>query len=267
MRLLNHPSLHHNPSPATQWGPADKPVLIVDGVPYGLRQLSEKVSGLSAYVVGARERDLPRLATFLDAEYLHFYELPANDLAALALIARLRHLKIHWNTKLETLDHIGSLGKLETLVLIDTPKIKDLSPLTRLAKLAALEFSGGIWNKNHAESLEPIAMIPGLEELVLTNLRVGEGGLRPLANCKALRRLGLSNQFETADYAFLSVTLRQVECDYFSPWVRVELPNGNDTMIIGKRKFLNSKLDVEKIAAFEQQFRLLQAQFSTAPSF
>jgi hypothetical protein len=265
MQRLEHPSLMRAiPWPDTKWTARDKPILIVDGELYPMRALSRTVSGNAAYVVGAGDREVSALGTLVDVEFLRFYELRAARLEPLSQIQRLRHLKIEWDTKLRELDAIAALENLETLIVIDTPKVRDLSPLKALTHLAALEYSGGIWNKQHADSLEPLASLPKLEELVLTNLRVQSGGLTPLARCRSLRTLRLSNQFDTEDYAFLSVALPQVQCDSFHPWVPVELSNGADTMITGRRKpFLNSSTDGARIAAYERAFRALQAKFAS----
>jgi hypothetical protein len=267
MQRLEHPSLRSNRWPDTKWTAADKPVLIVDGALYRIRSLSQAVSGHAAYAVGVTDRELPALGSSLDVEFLHLYELRAANLAPLSAIPRLRHLKVEWNTKLTQLDAIGALAHLETLILVDTPKVRDLSPLRALSALSALEYSGGIWNKQHAMSLDPLASLPTLEELTLTNLRVDAGGLRPLAGCKSLKTLTLSNQFDTEDYAYLSVALPDVQCASFQPWVRASLTNGLDTMITGRRKpFLNSATDAPRIAAYEDAFRKLQAQFASDPA-
>jgi hypothetical protein len=265
MQRLQHPSLRFNPWPDTQWTATDKPVLIVDGAAHRIKALSRTVSGDAAYVVGVGDRELAKLAPLLDVRFLHFYELRAADLSPLSAIRNLAHLKIHWNTKLRELHAIGQLQNLETVALVDLPKVKDLSPLTALSELAALEYSGGIWNRQHAVSLDPIAALPKLEELALTNLRVESRGLRPLAQCRCLKTLVVSNQFETEDYAYLSVALPQVQCGSFAPWVRVEHPNGADTMITGRKKpFLNSKTEASRIASYEEAFRRLQAQFASS---
>ncbi len=267
MQRLEHPSFRFNQWPDTKWGARDKPILIVDGTLHRIKSLSQTVSGQAAYVVGVGDRELPKLAAFLEVKFLHFYELRAVDLSSLSAIPHLRNLKIHWSTKLIALDAIGQLRGLESLVLVDVPKVRDLSPLEALSELAALEYSGGIWNPNHAVSLAPIASLPKLEELALTNLRVESGGLRPLGQCRSLKTLALSNQFDTEDYAYLSVALPQVQCQSFAPWVRVNHSDGKDTMITGRRKpFLNSKEDAAKIAAYEEAFRRLQRQFASNPA-
>ncbi len=137
--------------------------------------------------MGAGEREVAELGRLLDVEYLQLYELRANNLTPLSSIARLRHLKINWNTKLTSLDTISGLRQLKRSPdLEDTPKILYLDPLAQLTNLEALEYSGGIYFKQHqAESLEPLVKLPNLKELTLIYVRVKNGGLRPLAHCKS----------------------------------------------------------------------------------
>lgn len=268
MQRLDHPRLRFNPWPGTKWTAEDKPILIVDGVLHKVRSLPATIRGEAAYAVGMSDRNLAKLAAALDVELLHFYELRAADLSPLTTVRRLRYLKIHWNTKIVDLSAVGELRTLETLILVDTPKIRQLEPLMHLSALAALEYSGGIWNRNHAASFDPLAALPNIEELVLTNLRVESGGLRPLAQCRSLKRLTVSNQFDTEDYAYLSVALPQVQCQSFAPWIRVSHTNGFDTMIIGKRKpFLNSKVDYAKIIKYEAAFQRMQEKFASNDVF
>lgn len=184
--------------------------------------------------------------------------------APLASVRGLRHLAIRWNTKVSDLSPVGRISSLETLILEDTPKVMDLAPLAGLHALTAMEFSGGIWNKNHAISLEPLSRLPALEELHLLNLVLGTGGLRPLALCSKLKTLLVSNQFETEDYAFLSVRLPNTECRMFAPYVRLDEPiEGKDVMVVGKRKpFLSSTLDAKRLARYVRKFEQRRAEFS-----
>jgi hypothetical protein len=92
-------------------------------------------------------------------------------------------------------------------------------------------------------------------------------GLRPLAHIRTLRRLELSNQFDTEDYAYLSVHLPQATCDKFAPFVRLPQPfeDGRDVMVVGRRKpFLSSQIDAAKLRRYDERFSELRRQFATA---
>ena len=117
-----------------------------------------------------------------------------------------------------------------------------------------------MWNKNTADSLEPIGGLSVLEELRLTNVRVLDGGLRPVARCSALRSLVVSNQFPTADYAYLSVALPETSCDMFAPYVEPSLALGESiVMVVGSGKpFLHAVDDAARLERYATAFRDLQ---------
>ena len=96
-------------------------------------------------------------------------------------------------------------------------------------------------------------------------MHVSEDGLRPIEVLKDLKELWLSNQFETIDYAYLSVKLPNTKCDSFKPYIKYDKPIGDrDTMITGKRKpFLNSLNDRTKIEKYERDFYKMVSDFSS----
>jgi len=171
-------------------------------------------------------------------------------------IRRLRELAIAWNPKLKDISPLGELRALTALRLDDTPRVFDLQPLAGLSSLVFLEFSGGIWNKNRVATLEPIGGLPQLQELVLTNLGVESGDLRPLGKCSNLLRLTVSNQFPTEDYAFLSVALANTECSMFAAYVKLQQPlAGKDVMVVGKGKpLLSTARDGPRLARYAAEF-------------
>lgn len=250
--------------PDVDWDPSDKPVVIADGVAHPLSTISDPFECSAAFVIGVNEKSFLRLCETVRTTSLHFYEMRVADLTPLSTFPKLEHLSIRWNTKVTDLSVLADLTRLRTLVLEDVPKVRDLAPLAALSRLTGLVFSGGIWNKNRARTLAPVASLPDLTDLSLTNLAVAEGGLRPLASCRRLRTLTLSNQFATEDYAFLSVRLPNVECEMLAPYVRLDSPiEDKDVMVVGRRRpFLNSKRDAERLAGYVDRFRKLQERFA-----
>ena len=258
--------LEHNPFPIDRrWDEADKPVLILGGEFHSIPSLNTRLTGTAAYIVGLNDKFAEAVPKLVTTEYMQFYEMRVCDLSFLETQTKLKHLSIRWNTKVVDLSPLANLTGIETLILEDTPKAHDLTPISRLGKLIDFKFSGGIWNKNTAQSLVPIAQCKALKYLILGNLKVLDGGLRPLAGCRSLEKLLLSNQFPTEDYAYLSVHLPNTECAEFSPYVRLERPiDGKDIMITGKRKpFLNSQMDKRKIEKYVAKFRQLQQEFGS----
>jgi hypothetical protein len=239
--------------------------IILDGKQIHLDSLSKRITGKVAYVGGLYEKSFSKFCSLVTAERLDFHDMRVADISALADMPRLRHLAIRWNTKLVSIGALRGL-RLRSLILEDTPRLRQLAPIATLGELRELRFSGGRNTPNIAESLAPIGKLQHLTHLELLNLRVRRGGLRPLASCRHLRRLELSNQFPTEDYAFLSVALPRTQCPMFSAWVRATLTE-EDVMIVGRRKpFLKSRIDREKIRHYERAFAKLRADFAATRS-
>jgi len=249
--------------PVPRWAEQERPVIIADGEAFRLKELRSAIRADRARVVGLRPADLERLGALLQTRALSLYDMQVEDLSPLRHLEGLEWLSLTWNTKVISLEPLAGLRSLTRLSISDTPKVRDLEPIGALRHLVALNYSGGIWNRATAETLEPLARLEALEELVLTNIKVLEGGLRPLAGCPGLRALDLSTQFETAEYAYLSVALPDVVCRHFAPYVPLEVGGMRaDVMVVGRRKpFLDSKRDSDRLARYVAEFERLQAGF------
>lgn len=143
------------------------------------------------------------------------------------------------------------------------PKVADLRPLASCNSLEILEYSGDIWNRNRAETLEPIGRLPSLKALRLLHIAVNSGGLEPLSEAKTLPEMELSNQFPTDDYAFPAAHLPHAECNLLRPYVKLESAiDGKDTMVVGRRKpLLNMKHDSAKLENYVREFEVLQRSY------
>jgi len=255
-----------NPFPDSEWSPAEKPLVVLDGATHSIQNLDRRIAGDTAYFVGVNQREFERAMDLVSARVIQFYEMRVPDTSALETHDEIVELAIQWNTKIADISSICRMSSLKSLVLVDTPKIIDLSPLASCDSLEVLEFSGGVWNKNRAESLEPIGMLPSLKSLRLLNIAVNSCGLRPLSKAKRLSELELSNQFPTGDYAYLSARLPHVNCEHFQPYVRLSSDiDGNDTMIVGRRKpLLNMKRDSARLENYVKEFAMLQRKYANS---
>ncbi len=252
--------------PPVDWGKKDLPVAIVDGHVRKVTEIDTPLEVEHVYVVSMKAKHFERFCQLVRPHTLQFNDMRVEDLSPLGQMSGLRQLAIRWNTKVRDLSFLLDLPLLETFVLDDTPKVRDLAPLTSLTGLTALAFSGGIWNKNRAESLEPIGALSKLRELELINIFVEQGGLKPIAACRKLEVMALSNQLPTEDYAYLAAKLPDVECDQLAPYVELDHAiDGKDVMVTGKRKpFLNARKDAERLARYVREFDALKARFRDA---
>lgn len=257
--------LTDNPFPeGDEWNREQGPIVVVDGRVFIVRKLNKRITGHMAYVVGVNQSEFDKLCTLLTANIVQFYEMRVDDVSSLAKVNPVQ-LGIQWNTKLASLDFVERIPDLKALVLIDNKKVTSLAPLSQLHSLEVFEYSGGMWNTQTAETLEPLAHIRSLRHLALTSFRVLEGGLYPLAALKELKELEVSNQFPTEEYAFLSVALPNTSCYLFSPYVKLNHPfdDGRDLMVTGKRKpFLSSKRDGARIKEYVARFKRMQEEYA-----
>lgn len=215
----------------------------------------------SAQAFGVNQTALKALCDRLDTKSLFIKGLTANDLSPLANIKNLEELNITWAHKFDNVSVLKDLPNLQSLTISDTKRWQDLSQLAG-AEITHLDVSGGMWNDNTFESLAPLADLPNLETLVLNAVKAKEGGLKPLAQCKSLKRLSLSYKFDTEDYAYLSVKLPDVDCDAFAPYVSWDHTPDDEVLVVGKRKpFLNRKKDEQRLAKYIADFDKLQMKF------
>ncbi len=239
-----------------------QPVLHLDGQLFEVPKLTEQVEGEAAFAAGTGQKDFEKICRFVRVRKLSFKGLRVTDLAPPAQIHGLRELQIWWATKLTSIDPLARLG-LRLLILEDTKRLSDLTPFARMQSLETLMYSGGVWSANLAQSLSPLADLQKLTELHLTNLKVMEGGLRPVAGCKNLRRLVLSLQFATADYAFLKAHLPGTECDAFVPYQKLGFDlDGRDVCVTRRRKpYLNSQKDAARLQRYVDRFLAMVDEF------
>lgn len=254
-------------APKTEIPESLRPSIVVDGQLFALQDLDgQKLKGDLALVGACNQKNIDSICDALDVSAIFFSEMRVADLSVIASISNLEHLGISWNTKASDLSFLGSLPDLKSLILQDTPKIFDLSPVSSLAKLNTLEFSGGIWNKNRAPTLLPIASLNQLTKLKLLNVKIEDGSLRPIAKLPSLTTLELANQFATKEFAYLAAKIPQVECQMLAPHIDLVAPiEGNDIMVVGSRKpFLNSTRDSARIAKYESEFAAMVREFQNS---
>ena len=238
--------------------------LFVHGDSKGLDRLDELRSLEALWVGNVNEAQLARIVARIAPLYLMFDGLRAADLSPLRRLGRLQALEIRWDTKVSDISFLSGLQALRLFALSHCPKVRDLSPLASLRDLEVLELSGGMWSTFKPETLRPLAALEKLWGLSLTNIRAGDESLEPIANLKRLRKLELSNQFPTREYARLSVALPNTECRHFQPYFEVNFGKGRQVMVTGKGKpVLSLPQDQARLDRYIGQFRALQDEFRT----
>jgi hypothetical protein len=154
----------------------------------------------------------------LQSLYLKWNGLQQLD--ALVESPTLRHLHLGSSGGIVSLAPLQALPDLAWFQIANAHKVGTLDDLAGLVQLEGLGFTGGDSQPATVPSLAPLAGLHGLRWLQLGALRAADGSLRPLGGLTGLRWLGLPNQFERAEFAWLSTRLPQTACDWLAPYAR-----------------------------------------------
>lgn len=262
MNLEHLAHASHRPETVSDLGTIATPPrrLAVFGDTGNMERLSEWPDLEEIWIHNASPKQFAGIAPLINPKLLSLYGVRVTGLEFLAEYGRLTAFALDWNTKVQSLEPLSGFTQLEFLSLEDVPKVRDLAPLSALTNLEGLQVSGGMWKVFKADSLEPLSALTGLQELQMVNVQVADNSLQPLSQLKSLRKLILSNQFPTEEYARLSVLLPHCACDMFRPYS--ELSDMGKVMITGKRKpFLDPQSDQAKIETYVVQWQALQDRF------
>ena len=242
--------------------PRDVRRLSILGGAKNLERLSEFQSLEALWVGDVKPDEFAKIVSMVDPEYLMLNGMRIEDLSALVRLRRLKALELIWNTRLTDIAFLRELPALRLLGISDCVKVRDINPIAAQNDLEVLDLSGGMWSVFRPETLQPLAGLTRLWGLSMTNIRVGDQSLEPVAGLKALRKLELSNQFPTLEYARLSVALPDTECTHFEPYFEVFHGRGETVMVTGKGKpVLTLPKDQARLDKYVAQFRALQEGF------
>lgn len=251
--------------PRSGMGEVDPPAISIDGHIVPLADLGDSVSGRVACIFGIKTpQEFEQICDALRVESLYVRDLKVADISAVTALSDLKRLAMYFAPKLADIGPLVALRGLEMLALWEAPALHDLDPLGHMDGLRSLQVSGGLTKPARIRTLNPVGNLAGLAELRMHNIKVDEGGLRPISGCKALKELSVSNQFPTEDYAYLSVHLPNTACDLFAPYTPLDSPlaDGRDVMVTGARKpFLSSAADVERLERYASEYAELQDRF------
>ena len=140
-------------------------------------------------------------------EVLRLYHITLESLDGIETLAETRDLTLEWATKIESLAPVFRMSALTTLSVFAFPRLRSLSGIEALSELTELNLSGNRASLKpplRLATIEPLARIPNLASLSLTNIRLEDDDITPLAACTKLRRLHLSLRFERRQLAFLA---------------------------------------------------------------
>ena len=215
------------------------------------------------WVYSVSQKELNMILELVNPKMLYIYNIRAEDLSLISLLTNLEILALEWNSKASTLWDLSKNEKLKALSIKDFSKLIDITSLQKSKRLKLLDLSGGDSNPLKLNNLESLESLSDLKYLGLSNIKVQDESLQPISKLKGLQELEISNEFPTEEYARLSITLPNVKCAHFKPYIFLLSPIGDkDTMVVGKRKpFLNSKVDKRRLEKYEEQYKVLQSKY------
>ena len=205
------------------------------------------------WVFGVNDKQLEKILSLLLPEELILQDCRVKDLRILESLDSLTTLLIHDNTKTERLWDISKNTQLTTLHLENFPKITSIAEVTDSNSIVKLAIEGSMWTNWKFDTLSDFGTMTQLKFLRLMCIKVADGSLFPLTRLTNLEELDLAYNFETREFARLSVYLTGTRCDRFSPFrVSKCYANGiltHDIEITGIRKpDLHSERDKDKVA-------------------
>lgn len=160
---------------------------------------------------------LETIAGLASLEELHIDGLRAADLGGLANLRRLRILHLERNGQATSLSFVERMPPLRALGIFGFIGVQDLAPLRSQPGLEALAVAGSMWTRMTVATLAPLASLTALRHLDLTNLRVRDESLAPLAGLARLETLRIAAFYPPGEFARLARALPKTDCLWFQP--------------------------------------------------
>lgn len=235
----------------------------IDGKTKNLKELLNFKELEKLWIYNINQKQFSQILNTINPKMLFVRHLRVEDLSLLESLTKLEVLYLYHNSKSTALWDMSKNKNLKSLFLNDISAITDYTFLKKASNLEFLNIFGGEGKPIKIENLKFLEPLTSLKHLGLTNLKVADESLEPLIKLENLKTLEISNQFNTEEYAMLSIYLSNTQCDKFNPYVlMVEPIEGKDLMVTGRRKpLLSSRKDEQRIKKYEEEFTKLQKKF------
>lgn len=167
-----------------------------------------------AWLSGVPERTMQLLSSLRRLESLVVFGYRAPTFSALRPLSTINSLAIVGSSQLRSLAGVEALLHLQSLLLVDCTRIKDLEPLRHLPELQTLILEGGISKELRLPSLWPLAPLVTLRRLRLASIRVDDRSLEPLQGLTQLRDVFFADVFPRNEFRRLAAALPQASGDW-----------------------------------------------------
>ena len=174
-------------------------------------------TGLRELAAGAPNQDyLEEIGSLENLEYLDLgWPVTATDLAPLGKLTKLRTLRIDSPRAISDFSVVATLPRLERLFISNAKNLRTLDFLRPLKdQLVALGVEGSMYTAQSIASLSPLEGF-ALEALFLTNTKLEDQDLSPIATMPNVRFLGTGINAPRTQFFALRDAKPDLECQWF----------------------------------------------------
>jgi Leucine-rich repeat (LRR) protein len=223
--------------------------------------------------VALNQQQLDSVIATADPRFVVIWDLKASDLSAMSDLQKIERLVINGAQKVENIAPLGQLRNVRLLFFNDTATTEIYTALAALTGLKHLCFAGGHYDSpKRVATLKPLGHLKALRSVNLIGVSASDRSLEPLAKLPELTEISLSNSWPVEEFARLSVLFPDAGCEWFAPYVEntfrgagfMGLRKETIIYITGARKpsFWNpTPEDWKKIAGYVEAFEGLQEKF------
>ena len=167
------------------------------------------------WAFGVDQDYLNEISELENLELLFMDKVTAKDFSGLAKLKNLKFLIIQNAPVIESVDWVNNLKTLIGLAFENCKNLHDIQSLSECTNILSLGIEGGMWAPMKLNSFKPLSNLINLEYLFLTNLKVNDGSLQPLASLKKLKIIQCANFYAKNEFSSLALALPRTRCQWF----------------------------------------------------
>jgi hypothetical protein len=185
----------------------DATVVTISRKTRGLRLLAKRPLIKHVIAKAIDDPTLDLLSAAGSVETLSLNGSTMTSLRPLAALRKLRWLEISVASRLQSIEGLERLTRLEYFSVWHCVRLDNIAPLAGLKKLKLVFLAGAMYTPMRLASLGPLAGLTNLRVLKLANVRVRDRDLTPLHGLAALEALALPKFFSSDAFQALAAAL------------------------------------------------------------
>jgi Leucine-rich repeat (LRR) protein len=136
-------------------------------------------------------------------EGLYFKWSNITDISRISDLSNLKHLHIGSSPKIADISALSKMNSLLTLEIENIKVLNNISFICDLTYLEGLGINGSLWTTQTIASLNPIQKLKHLKFITLYGTKVLDGSLKPLATLKSLERIWIAPFYKKEEYDYI----------------------------------------------------------------